>query len=133
MCASVSFIISIPIFILADELAYGSIVRSTPALSGQPSWNASKVVDGNTNTNVYCGSCLLTRNINNTTSAYFQIDLRHNYTISLVEIFGAQCYNPKNCSRPTPAKLDETGVCPCKLYLNEIITWNIWKIFIIVD
>ena len=79
------------------ELAYQKPANSSLILPSQPQWNAAKTVDGNTNTNVYCGSCLHTlqeEGIN----AYLRIDLEGMHTIHRVEIFSRQCYMPEsNC------------------------------------
>ena len=78
------------------ELAYQKPVTSSPVLDVYPEWNASQAVDGNNNSNVYCGSCLHTQQQLGG-DAYLQIDLQEIFTIHHVEIFSRQCYNQTDC------------------------------------
>ena len=113
--------------LIIEELAQGKPAFSTTSVSGKPAWNGNATVDGNFNTNPYCNSCLFTTTINRNKTAFLTIDLLDNYTISMVQIYQAQCYDGTNCA--ATLNTDQSS-CNCK-YL-AIFFWLCIGIFMLI-
>ena len=81
-------------YVFVENLATHKKATSDSVLNGWPTWSADKAVDGNRNTDVYCGSCLHTHaSTARNAHSYLNIDLGEESTISRVEIYYRVPYN----------------------------------------
>ena len=86
--------------LFSENVALNKPTTANSFLLTYPTWTAEKTVDGNRNSDIFCGSCLSTQPSSSYPEAYVRIDLGEVSSIVRVEIYNREPYDGQ-CSNGT--------------------------------